>query len=155
MSKRARGVKRGVHNIAFWPIFAFQVDSEKFWHIWPLPPQALCIPACQPLVGVQFKALWSPPPPQSCLAFQHGDTHQAFICGHFFFWVPATFLLRLLVGSLVYTLATALQGIDCSIPRPMKKTATTEKTCPEVVSKCNIFVVPQYKSFCSAHYHFL
>jgi hypothetical protein len=26
------------------------VHSEKFWHIWPIPPQALCIPACLCLV---------------------------------------------------------------------------------------------------------
>jgi|SRR6266436_2067647 len=32
MSKPARGVKRGVHNIAFWSNFAFQVDSE-FWDL--------------------------------------------------------------------------------------------------------------------------
>jgi len=32
MTKRARGVKRGVHNIAFWPNFAFEVDSE-FWDL--------------------------------------------------------------------------------------------------------------------------
>jgi hypothetical protein len=32
MTKRARGVKRGVHNIAFWSNFAFEVDSE-FWDL--------------------------------------------------------------------------------------------------------------------------
>jgi hypothetical protein len=30
MSKRARGVKIGVHNIAFWSNFAFQVDLSIF-----------------------------------------------------------------------------------------------------------------------------
>ena len=32
MTKRARGVKRGVHNIAFWSNFAFAMDLTLFRH---------------------------------------------------------------------------------------------------------------------------
>jgi len=87
MSKRARGVKIGVHNIAFWSNFAFQVDLSIF--------------GPRPATKFQSDGSYRSPPPL-CELFAQGFIHGRDILS------VGSIVLRFLFMAVIF-----VRGLNC------------------------------------------